>query len=276
LRAAISGEGEDAKINADSFLEMKADTALIHQPMEADKLAHLRYRSAFTHACIAGDLAKAQALWTEGLTLADVRHCQVFRVACTAGFLGLAQWLYSLGLTHADLSESIAPLIPACTSGSLEMVKWVCSLGLTREMVLAGNNGAFRVTCRHGYLNIAQWLVKEYTMTLKEINSGWDDAFHSACDSGNLALAQWLHELGLGPQKERPDDMWRYDRSFRLACFGGYLSIAQWLWELGLPSGQSVFLNIRSFIGQLPHQRAVAEWFRTLKYPQQNEAWQWS
>lgn len=46
--------------------------------------------------------------------------------------------------------------------------------------------------CRSGHLYSAQWLVKEFKLTRKDVAKSYCGPFHEACKNGHLVVCQWL------------------------------------------------------------------------------------
>jgi len=62
-----------------------------------------------------------------------------------------------------------------------------------------GATKAFNLSCRYGYLKMAQWLYglpEAPTVGGVDVHVSNDDAFRSSCNNGHLAVAQWLYGLG--------------------------------------------------------------------------------
>jgi len=87
-------------------------------------------------------------------------------------------------------------------------------------MIHAQNDSAFRESCTHGHLDIAQWL---YTLGNINVHQQDDHNFHWSCAYGKLNVAKWLYSL------ENVDIHAYNDFAFRCNCVSGHLDVAKWL-----------------------------------------------
>jgi len=98
--------------------------------------------------------------------------------------------------------------------------------GLTAEQVRAGNNRALRMACKHGQLEVAQWLTDRFQLTADDARVWQNDAFLWAWEYGHLAMAQWLKDRF---QLTIKVPWTHHNGALRSACKNGQLAETQWL-----------------------------------------------
>jgi hypothetical protein len=112
--------------------------------------------------------------------------------------------------------------INACKEGNLEKA---INIYNKDNPNIHAKDCAFRLSCKNGHINIAQWL---YGLDDKTNIHALDDyAFKSACKNGHINIAQWLYGLEDKPNIHALDEI-----AFRYACYYGHINIAQWLYGL--------------------------------------------
>ena len=149
------------------------------------------YYYAYRYSCLNGHLAIAQ--WLHELRM--VRNIQlldqldqhalglageiidqyVFGLACENGHLHIVKWLYSLGTINIRAHKDTA-FKKSCEYGHLDVAQWLYYLGRGQHDEINQHDGinqhdnidiinihdsdeyAFRWSCIHGHLDVAQWL----------------------------------------------------------------------------------------------------------------------
>lgn len=91
--------------------------------------------------------------------------------------------------------------------------------GLSSVNIHAHDDYAFRIACRFGRLEVAQWL---WSMGGVDVHV-LAEAFVVASRSGNLSLVNWLHDEILGSV-----DDFALERGFVSACRSGNIDLVAW------------------------------------------------
>jgi len=115
----------------------------------------------------------------------------------------------------------------ACKHGQLEVAQWLTDrFQLTADDARAENNEALRLACKYGHLEMAQWLTDRFQLTAEDARAHHNEALRMACKYGHLEVAQWLTDRFQLTTK----DLWTHHNGvLRWACRHGHLAVAQWL-----------------------------------------------
>jgi hypothetical protein len=145
--------------------------------------------------------------WQEAVQLAST--CKVLRQEVA--------WMVTL--TPPDREAALDPKTP-------DRLRIPLLTGLTSDDARAYNNEALRVACKHGHLEVAQWLTDRFQLTADDARAYNNEALRVACKHGYLEVAQWLTDwFQLTTADARADD----NGALRWSCGNGHLEVAQWL-----------------------------------------------
>jgi len=167
----------------------------------------------------------------------------VFMTACKFSQFEVAYWLihkFQLEDDVVRMNNNLA-FRYACMNGDLEFAKMLSEFfEFTRVEATDDDNdnydnadheqgndtSAIALSCESGHLYIAQWLVKEFSLTKDDVITHERNAFLLACQNGHLEIVQWLvKEFSL-----TKDDVITLERNALLpACQYGHFKIVKWL-----------------------------------------------
>jgi hypothetical protein len=158
--------------------------------------------------------------------------------AATRSFLnsceyGLIKWAQQLAaefdFTKVTFTRYHQAFRLSCRNGHLEVAQWLVeAFGLTAADVCADYNAALRLSCQNGRLEVARWLVEAFGLTAEDVRADDNAALRYSCARGHLGVARWLVEaFGLTAADARANDY----HALRISCASGHFEVARWLVE---------------------------------------------
>lgn len=153
----------------------------------------------FGRVCLGGHLDVARWLHaTLGIDQAHVNYDNgfAFYIACLHDHAHVAHWLHDTFDLNASHAAVVVGVYYAWNQlyarGNMALLQWldkVFPFGLWsgRRHVVA----ALFMACRHGHLQLAQWLHDKYRYTSSEVHTNY--TLLGACVGNHLEVAQWLH-----------------------------------------------------------------------------------
>jgi hypothetical protein len=128
-------------------------------------------------------------------------------------------------------TDALAPLAGSYWAPDTSRLSWK-DLDLENMQLVVGIYGltagdararrALKVACGLGRLDVAQWLVRTFRLTAKDVRTGAYIALREAISGGHLGVVKWL----LGTYAHR------HERGFCIRYFGwgqGHREVAEWL-----------------------------------------------
>ena len=123
----------------------------------------------------------------------------------------------------------ISEFIVACKNGDIQMVKfwWDKNPSILRFILtdMCYDDDLFYVICESGYLQVAQWIIKNNPNFVSNIIH--EDLMTDVCLAGKLSVAKWL--LTLSPHILVDEDEGDGYYLFRKVCKNGHLNVVKWL-----------------------------------------------
>ena len=164
---------------------------------------------------------------------------EIFIEVCMKGFLSYGMFLLKKNKININASYEGAFRL-SCYHGRIQVAQWLVQLGESGEYkrinINANYEGAFRSSCYHGRIQVAQWLVQlgeSGEYKRININANYEGAFRLSCENGHIQIAQWLIQLGESGEYKRIDINACNEDAFISSCANGHIQIAHWLIQLG-------------------------------------------
>lgn len=155
-----------------------------------------------------------------------------------AGKLDITKYLtnrFNLDSTHRDVIN--IGLSYSCSCGRLEMLQWVVEYyGITLDYIRSSNLSCLTNCCSNGQLDMASWLVEHFEFTEYDVHAGNNSVLRFTCRAGHIAIVKWLVSK-FGFKKDDVLD------SFRFCCRHGHLELAQWLYKQFKFTGDDICLE---------------------------------
>jgi len=125
-----------------------------------------------------------------------------------------------------EFSEICNVLLKVCRNGKLFQLKTI-SNHLAHVHVKNKNNEAFRLACENGHLEVANWLVDTFGLTVQDARCDNNNcAFHAVCCYGRLEVLKWfVHTFGIIVE----DASYKNNYTICYACCYGRLKVSKWL-----------------------------------------------
>lgn len=142
----------------------------------------------------------------------------MFVAACESGNLIIAKCLFACFKNCIDLVHHITAFRQSCVHGHLLVAQWMWDVSDVPFDISINHNILFDLTCTRGHLSVAQWLL---TILGQDILADIDMVFKHVCGQGTSRVAQWL----LSIFRQHID----LAVGFKEACAWGQLHVAQWL-----------------------------------------------
>jgi len=187
----------------------------------------------------------------------------LFIVLCKYGYIETIKWLYSLVNIniHSNDEEAFIESYSnekidikengkiinihinneeafrlSCYHGHLEVAKWLMEISKENGETInihIKNEEAFRLSCSYGHLEVVKWLmeISKENGEMINIHIGNEDAFRSSCINGKIEVAKWLIKISI-ENGEMINIHASNDDAFKLCCYIGYIKVAKWLCNL--------------------------------------------
>jgi hypothetical protein len=83
---------------------------------------------------------------------------------------------------------------PACRHGYLEVVEYLrIEVQLTIDDVRSNNNETLRWACIHGHLEVVEYLRTEFQLKIDDVRANNNEALRRACCNGHFTMIRYLH-----------------------------------------------------------------------------------
>ena len=204
-------------------------------------------RSPYLVAGFSGSVELVKFLISRGCDVMDKdsNGQTVLHVACDKGKLALAQYLvekYPDMLTIRDKGGR-SPYLVAGYSGSVELVKFLISRGCDVRNKDSDGWTVLHNACQEGKLELAQYLVENYSDMLTIRDKTGRSPYLVAGYSGSVELVSYLTSKGCDVM-DKSSNRWTVLHN---ACKKGKLKLVQYLSE-----NHSEMLTVRNKAGQSP------------------------
>ena len=154
----------------------------------------------------------------------------------------------------------ISEFVVACKNGDIQMVKfwWDTNPSILQCILtdMCYDDDLFYVICERGYLQVAQWIIKNNPNFVSNIIH--EDLMTDVCLAGKLSVAKWL--LTVSPHILVDQDEVDSYYLFRKLCKKGHLSVAKWLVKINPKIIENCHLCVPFWESCANGKLSVAKW----------------
>ncbi len=142
--------------------------------------------------------------------------------ACAGNHVELMTWLMANHAPPTDADEQRQILVSACAGGRFECVDALVTYFGARQLHIStdASIAMFVLACRHGSLDIAQWVLRRSGIDLARAPEVCGAMALAATEAGHCAVVAWMLD-------ESPLAAPAASAVFQLACARGYFTIAR-------------------------------------------------
>ena len=143
----------------------------------------------------------------------------MFILACKQGNLQLAYAIKQKNPNVIELSKSRYAFIVSCLHGQLLLAQWL----LSEVPTIDNHEIAFLKSCSNGHVHVAEWILKvKPTINIKK-------AFRCACVNGKINCVKWLYLLN----KDNIQNFATIScELFRACCLNEQFEVCSWLLKI--------------------------------------------
>lgn len=281
---------ENFKFTDLEFNSLAIDLQKLKSSRYTEVLISMKYNNVNIHNSILKDYNKIKLYTTKSETymmynciyMVKYLHSKnklensdfIFNKACELGYLDIVKFLYSSVQTHVDYDELFVYM---CEINNLEIAQWIY---YDVRINSTGNNKSFVLACKHGNIDMIEWLVS----TGVDIYSENGEGIVNAYVNGHREATDFLYEMHISTDfftrgndfenlcKDDKLEMIKYVcdkagkdiitvRSFIAACENGNLELAKFLYSYG---DIDIDENYNLILSKICRHQNIVSWFSEL------------
>jgi len=169
--------------------------------------------------------------------------------------------------------SDINPVLDACFTGNLSKLKDVIYDHIDDQCNVLDQKYQISTyiccACAKGHLNIIEWLVEEFQITVHDIrNYHFNPPIRLACSNGHLEVIKWFQDF-ISLDNALDININAITLPFNQACYSGHLEILKWLHSVFQFTCKEISNNRHEAFTSccIGYHPEVGEWLQMMNVP---------